>query len=154
MQIPKGKQLAYRKRSRKARIGVDRESDLQKFVEDYLDYKGLKYIRIPDSFFRFVNYRLPIAHKIWFNGMFGGFPDVLVLLPAGEYPLALCLELKSAKGRLHGKQIANAKRYNWKVARTPEEAMCAIDAAERAAEALQGAAEGVSRKPPRGGENT
>lgn len=117
-------------------VGVSKESDLQKFADDYLAVQCLKYIRIPDGIFRWVQVNCAIGFKMWFNKTFAGMPDNTVFFPVGEYSIALHMELKSAKGQLHGKQKTEAQTLPWKVCRTPEEVMAAIQAAQKEADRL------------------
>lgn len=119
--IPKSKQLAYRNKRRDRPAWAGSESSLQKFTNDYLEWHGLDFIRIPDQFFRWLNAVAPEWAKIAFNRAFRGIADNVVFYPIGDYSLCLHLELKSAKGTLHGKQKPNARRQNWHIGRSPEE---------------------------------
>ncbi len=102
-----------------------KENSLQKFANDYLKIKGIQFLHIDDGFFKWLNY-CPSHIKIRFYKMFGGVPDCLCLIPAGNgIALSLLLELKTLKGQLHGVQKKN--KDNWKVCKTPEEAKKTID---------------------------
>jgi hypothetical protein len=99
------------------------ESTLQSFTDDYLSALKIKYTRIPEGFWSFLH---AVAHGTAFlaafRKSFGGQPDNQCFIPvSNKYSLTLSLELKSASGRLHGRQKAEAKRLPWQIARTPEE---------------------------------
>jgi len=109
------------------------EASLQAFADDYYDAMGIKNIRIPATVFNWINYKAPIWFKIFFNKMFGGYPDNLLLFPYGKYQLAVAIELKTQTadgqevGKLHGKQKPNSKNENWIICRSPEQVIKAVD---------------------------
>lgn len=78
------------------------ERVLQKQVEAYLELKGIRYIRVPDSLWAFVNTTAPMWLRIFTGKFLAGIPDIVAL--KGEK--ALHLELKSAKGKMSPKQVA------------------------------------------------
>ena len=121
------------------------EAALQEAVNDYLAGRSLRSIRIPDGVFRWVQFNAPARFRMWFNHVFGGLPDNLVLvpIPGTPYCLALCLELKTEKGRLHGRQKSEARKNNWTVARSLDEAVSAVEQAERTAQTLMQRASAV-----------
>jgi hypothetical protein len=112
------------------------EESLQIFADEYYTIKRIRFIRIPDFFFRWMNVKAPIGVRKFFCGMFGGYPDNLLLLPIGKYMLAVPIELKTqdakgrAVGKLHGKQKHNAEEQNWIIARNQEQIMEATEKAE------------------------
>jgi hypothetical protein len=142
MQITKKDQLKYRNK-RKGKPGLNiSESLLQKQCDDYLALKGLYYIRIVDGVWNGLNYVMKeLAIKRWYNllsvvknvlqalkNRFAGATDNTVLIGLNEkYSLALSLELKSKKGKKHGKQKTVAKKIPVQESRTPEETMGIIN---------------------------
>lgn len=118
------------------------ESALQTFADQYLELRRLKYIRIPDEFFRWIKMHAPARVQKWFFHVFGGFPDDLILISMGKYMLAVPMELKTqdekgrAVGRLHGRQKRNARDENWIVARSTNQIQDAIAAAEEEAKKI------------------
>jgi hypothetical protein len=132
--ITKESQLAYRKKSPRARAIVP-EASIQSAVDDYLAVINLRSVRIPDAIWRWIAAKAPTGVRMWFGRVFGGLPDNIVLIPLNErYALALLLELKTTAGQLHGKQKTESKRLPWRVARSVEEAVEIINQAERDAE--------------------
>ena len=77
---------AYGRQRRKYSTGHDGpEQELQELCEDYLRWRGIKFLRIPESVYK----RREIA------GLFCGWPDLTVLFPSGRY---VCIELKRKGG--------------------------------------------------------
>ena len=114
------------------------EEALQVFVDDYLTNFRIVYFRIQDGFFRWIKMNAPMGIQKWFFGMFGGWPDNTLFLPIDDkYSLAVSLELKTATGKLHGKQKTNSKKIPWQIARTPEEAMVIIERAKKDVEKIK-----------------
>jgi hypothetical protein len=110
------------------------EAALQTFMDDLLEYKHIRSIRIPDGIFRWVQVNASQGFRAWFNKVFAGFPDNLLLIPTGQgYMKAFPIELKTATGKLHGKQKTRAKEQGWKVCRSTTEIVVAVDEAERVA---------------------
>jgi hypothetical protein len=105
------------------------ESALQCFLDEYLELKKIRSIRIPDNVFRWVQVSAPLWFRIYFNKTFGGLPDKLLLFPDGKYMRAVPIELKTIDGKLHGKQKARARAENWIICRTVNEIVAAVDAA-------------------------
>jgi hypothetical protein len=128
MMYPKKKWIETQSRSKKSEMP---EEAIQAAVDEYLEMRGVDYIRIPDSFFRWGKMNLPVGIWKWFANMFGGRPDDTILVPMGRgIHLALCLELKTqdkqgrAVGGFHGKQKRNSE--DWLVKRSPDAAILAI----------------------------
>jgi len=127
MQIPKSNQLAYRNKHRKPFVYM-KEDVLQLQANDYLELKRIRYIRIPDTIWRWIAYKATEAVKIWFRKIFGGIPDNICILPINKnYNLCLALELKTAAGQLHGKQKHWSKDLSVQISRSPEDTMRIID---------------------------
>lgn len=91
----------------KPRPAFSRERDLQKLCEAYLDSRGLRYIRVPDSLWAFVmtSKAAPVWLKAFASKFLAGMPDLVIL--AGDR--ALHVELKAAKGKESEKQKRWAK---------------------------------------------
>ena len=133
MNLSKKKQLAYRGnkipslKNTNLTLKVP-ESALQKQAEDYLDAFQIDYIRVPDNFFKWVKMKAPNYIQIAFFKIFGGIPDLQITAPINDkYNLCLMVELKSKVGRLHGKQIRNAKRQKWQISRSVDDTIRIID---------------------------
>ena len=75
------------------------ESALQKQVEEYLDWNGYNYIRIPDELYRYVYAMqfVPIWIKKIISKYVAGVPDITILKKEGVY---VCIELKTESGKL------------------------------------------------------
>lgn len=112
------------------------EAELQEYLDALLEDRGIKQIRIPDGIFRWVKMNTPSKFQYWFFGLFGGWPDSLVMLPMGKYLLAVPVELKTQDkkgrmvGKLHGKQKGNARSGGWTIARSKGAIKMVIDSAE------------------------
>ena len=128
------------------------EDKLQMFADSFLKLKKLRYIRIPDSFFKWIvggHIRnrvyipnVPQKIKVWFLGMFGGYPDNTVIEPIGNgIALALLMELKTQdkKGRkvgsLHGKQKHH--KDEWVICRSPEQIQEAVKQFEKTVDKIK-----------------
>ena len=119
-----------------AKKSVVAEKFLQSFADDYLKIHRIRFFRIEDNFFKWVNGSpsVPRWVKAFVNGMFGGYPDNTCFIRINDrYSLTLNLELKTedskgrAVGSLHGKQKANAKSQGWIVARNNNSIQEAVD---------------------------
>jgi len=120
MQITKKTQLAYRIKRKKSMLNIP-ELALQKQCNDTLDAYRIRYIYIPDNIHRWITMNAPEEIKIFFRKVFGGIPDNVCFIPIGDkYNLCLCLELKSAKGHLHGKQKHWEKELAVQISRDPD----------------------------------
>jgi hypothetical protein len=119
------------------------EDDLQVFADEFYELKRIKNIRIPNAVFRWLKMNASAHIQKWFFGLFGGWPDTLLLLPCGKYMLAVPIELKTQdkKGRpigmLHGKQKHNSEYENWIIARSPEQIQAAVAQAEADCEKIK-----------------
>lgn len=122
MDLSKKSQLAYRKKRKKTVVKV-KESELQKQANDLLDYLRIPYYRIPDFVWNWVKHNAPVEIvKALADSFAGKLPDNFVFTNlTDKYLIALPMELKTATGKLHGKQKTYAKRDNWQISRSPEE---------------------------------
>ena len=92
------------------------ESDLQGFVDEYLDMCQIEYIRVPNT----------TSSRVIRKALCG-IPDNTAMIPiSDDYSLCLHLELKT-KSQLHGKQLNMARNLPLKIAQTPEAAQGIID---------------------------
>ena len=106
------------------------EAALQRFLDDLLKVKKLRNFRIPDNFwsFLFATTKFNMGLRRQFAGIFGGWPDNMVFLPlTDKYLIALPIELKTQKGRLHGKQVTMGFDMNYTVARDSEAILAAVE---------------------------
>lgn len=89
------------KKARVSKEGFDKEADLQKICERYLNLEGLFYIRLPDSLWRsFMASNAPIYCKKEASDCLSGLPD-LIVLHKGKF---IAFELKSKNGKMSKKQ--------------------------------------------------
>jgi len=132
MEIRKSDQLAYKKKRKKPVLKIT-EKAIQKQANDLLDAHRIRYLRIEDWVWTWLNgchvelngcggtvlkKNVPIEILTELTRRFGGMPDNVCLIPAGKYCLALMMELKSAKGKIHGRQ------KHWpavQISRSPDE---------------------------------
>ena len=122
MQIPKSKQLAYRKKRKNPKVDIN-EDALQKQANDLLDWMHIGYYRIPDFVWLWLKNNAPIEVLRALSDCFAGkLPDNFCFEKlTDKYLIALPLELKTKTGRLHGKQKKYARDYNWQISRSPDE---------------------------------
>lgn len=134
MNLSKQSQVGKYGKKKKYKKPKTPESELQAFADEYLKIKGIDYIRIPDSIFTVLAVKAPFFMK----GL-GGHADNICFIPiADDYCISLHLELKTKTGKLHGKQKANAKKLNWKIARSTKEIQDIIDKFEQDVEKIKG----------------
>ena len=126
------------KKEKPKAYGMDKEEHLQSFTDQYLDIQRIKYYRIPDKFFKWLNATAPQWAKSAFNSVFAGMPDNMCIIPiSDDYCLCLNLELKSKRGKLHGRQRPNAMRFAWQVARTHEEVQAIVEEYQKTAATIR-----------------
>lgn len=120
------------------------ESELQQYADELLAWKHYRFIRFPDGILRYIKLNTPDWFSAAFFKCFGGRPDNTVFIPLIDgYFLSFNLELKTqdkkgrAVGRLHGKQIGNAKDEGWFIARSPEAISAVIEKAEQFVERIK-----------------
>lgn len=132
-----------RKKRRKA-VAECKESDLQIAADDYLQYKQIRFFRIPDNFWKWfhVNATQPILK--WFRWAFGGMADNTCFIPISDkYSLCLHLELKTQDkkgnqvGKLHGRQKVEARELPWQIATNTNKIVEIINKFEKDAESLR-----------------
>ena len=116
------------------------ESALQKYADEILELKKYRSLRFPDGFLGWIKLKAPLHIKKIFFSIWGGRPDNTFMIPLGSgYYLAVPMELKTqdkkgrAVGRLHGKQINNARNEEWFIARSVDQINDVIKRAEETA---------------------
>lgn len=89
-----------KRRPRRPKLGKSPESALQQLAEEYLQVKGIRYIRIPDGIYEHMTTcpRVRMDQRGALSQYMAGQPDLIILLDDGRY---ICLELKRKGGRLH-----------------------------------------------------
>ena len=102
-------------------------------MDDYLSVMRIDNWRITDRMWSGLNWigrSSPAAAGVvmaWKKTFGGKMPDNLLYRKYDDrFCLMMPIELKSATGRLHGKQVDAAKNDNWTICRTPEEAVAAV----------------------------
>jgi hypothetical protein len=106
MEYSKNQQLShyYKNRPKKVSVQVP-ENALQQQINDLLDAYQIKYIRIPDGIWKWLQFNAPHGVLKYFQRIFGGIPDNVCIVPISDkYNLSLCAEIKTTTGKLHGKQ--------------------------------------------------
>jgi len=104
------------------------EDAMQDQANDLLAAYGIEYIRIPDGIWRWLQLNAPAHVQAFFKSTFRGMADNVCMIPISDkYSLCLCLELKSAKGKLHGKQKEKNAALAWQVSRSVDETIAIID---------------------------
>ena len=100
------------------------ESTIQKQVERYLDYNGLKYIRLPDSLFRSIYSKqsIPLHVKAEIAKSIAGLPDLMIPKTVNNQTILLSIELKTSVGKMSQKQKLWQKSLGTKIARSFDEA--------------------------------
>ena len=107
-----------KRRKRKAPVLQITEGQLQEQLNDVLNAYQIKYLRIPDSVWKWLKYNAPVEVVTAMSRAFGGMPDNLCLVPIGEkYSLAIGIELKVKGRKKHGKQ----KHWQSVLCTTPDE---------------------------------
>lgn len=125
--LSKKKQLAYKQKRKNPKVTIS-ESALQKQCDDTLDGYRIIYLRIPNWVWKWLKQNAPVSLMNYMSTRFAGMPDSIAIKPLkGKYNLALCLELKTEKGRLHGKQKRWAKELNVQISRSPEDTIKEIE---------------------------
>ena len=109
---------------------IEDEASLQRQAEAYLRIKGLFFIRIPDGIYKVVfgQSKLSARVKEFLASFVKGIPDLTILIRDGEkHNRALCLELKTKKGKLTHHQRHVAERINVVVCRSLEQVEKEVD---------------------------
>jgi len=108
-----------------------KESDLQKFAEDYCRAAGINCLHIPDSFWKWIYKNCNTGVRCWLYKIFGGLPDLIIQIPINDkFCLSANIELKRPGNYLRKKQKEAAARLPWIVAKTPEDVMSIITEAK------------------------
>lgn len=103
------------------------ESQLQKQCNDLLDVHHIKYLRIPDWIWAWLKLNAPVQVVKELAERFGGMPDNMCIRRINDkYNLLMALELKTTKGRLHGKQKTWNKEITVQISRTPDDTIAKI----------------------------
>ena len=106
-----------KQRQRKAPVLQITESQLQEQLNDVLNAYQIKYLRMPDSVWQWINKNAPVEVKTALSWAFGGMPDNVCLIPIdGKYSLSIGIELKVKGRKKHGKQ----KHWQSTVSETPD----------------------------------
>jgi len=99
------------------------EAALQKQMDDMLAALGIWSIHIPDKVWNWIAWKATTGIKVWFRGALGGIPDSLCFVPVSDkYMLCAPVELKTRKGKRHGKQKHwESRGISVQISRSPEE---------------------------------
>lgn len=129
--ISKSEQLNYKNKKPK-KEGSKTESPVQDFIDEYLKILSLDNFRVPDSFWRYIHNpynKIKIHIKAMCSKAFSGWCDNMVFEVLNDkYLIAMPLEAKSKTGKLNGNKQRNmAKRLNYQIPRSPEQAKEMID---------------------------
>jgi len=126
------------------------EDAIQGQCNDTLNWHQIKYIRIPDWLWKALNKLLKsFAGNGWRYGLmmkimdelskvFGGMPDNVCFIKISDtLNLALLLELKSKKGKLHGKQNTWYRDQAVQISRDPDTTITIVQSFIEDAEKLK-----------------
>jgi hypothetical protein len=115
----------YSKRKKKEyNSALVSESALQDQLNDLLDVYNIKYIRIPNGVWKWLQFNAPQGILKFFQKTFGGIPDNVCIVPISkDYNLCLNIELKTESGKLHGKQKEWSKETAVKISRSTNESI-------------------------------
>ncbi len=140
LKFTKEKQLKYR--SKDKHEGSKTEQPVQEFIDYYLELKGMFYLRFPDGFWQYIHNpinKIKIYFKKLCSRSFSGYPDNMVFENlTDKYLIALPIEAKSKTGRFNGSnQKRYAKKLNYQIPRSPEQAMKLINDYEKDVENIK-----------------
>ena len=96
------------------------EKVLQSKCEKYLDLKGIRYIRLPDSLYGMIfnpYNKVPPQVRREISDCIKGVPDLIILDKQGNYNKCLLIELKTETGKLSQGQKSFSKGLNVEVVR-------------------------------------
>ena len=138
MMLPKRKWVEAEKKKYTSYKGP--ESDLQKQLNDMFDALNIWNLRFPDGFFRYIKMKAPMGIQRFFFGIFGGIPDSLPMIKVSDkYMLCCPVELKNAKGQLHGKQKHwEHKGIAVQISKSPEQNIDIVERFQADAKIVQG----------------
>jgi len=126
LKFSKKKQLAYQNKPRQPGLDIT-EDELQGQCNDTFDGYRIRYLRIPDWVWKWLKQNAPKHLLKEMSKRFGGMPDAIALKKGEKYNDALMLELKTKKGKLHGKQKDWDKEFNVEISRTPDDTIKIIE---------------------------
>jgi len=136
--LSKKKQLAYKSKRKDTPPGAKKEDAVQCAVNEILEMKQIDYIRIPDHLWFWIKTKCPTWLLMLCSKHLAGWCDNIPIIPVTpKYGLVCLLECKSAKGKTHGKQKRMAKRLNYQIIRSPEDAVKVIMQFEKDAEKIK-----------------
>ena len=105
------------------------EEQIQKQCDDLLAAHHIRYLRIPDWIWTWLKLNAPSQIVKALSDRFGGMPDnMLIKRIDDKYNLLMAQELKTATGRLHGKQKTWAKEIAVQISRSPDETIANVNA--------------------------
>ena len=120
--IPKSKQLAYKKKRKDIPKGCETEAPVQSFCDEYLEMKGIKFLRIPDRLWFWIRTKCPVWLAKECSKFMAGWCDNMAFIPlTDKYLLACPIENKSRTGKSRGKQKKYSKILNYQYATSPED---------------------------------
>lgn len=125
-ELPFSKERLLRKNTisvREFKSIVSDESSLQRQCEEYLDLHRITYIRVPDAIYKAIFGTTDIKPHIkrLISSFIKGLPDLTILIKGVKYNQALCVELKTSKGKLSQGQKSFAKNVNVHIVRSFED---------------------------------
>jgi len=127
LKFSKKKQTAYKEKRKNPKVHIA-EDELQKQCNDVLEAYRIRYIRLPDWVWLWLKKSAPMSIMNYMSKVFTGMPDNIAILPLNDkYNLALCLELKTETGKLHGKQKHWSKELKVQISRNPDETIAIIE---------------------------
>jgi hypothetical protein len=105
------------------------EEQIQKQCDDLLAIHRIRYLRIPDWIWSWLKLNAPVQVVKELSDRFGGMPDNMCIRKLDDkYNFLLALELKTATGRLHGKQKTWEKEITVQISRSPDETIAKVNA--------------------------
>lgn len=121
---PPGKKAKAKKRRGESEAG------LQQKCEDYLNLKGIRYIRLPDSLYSAVfnphhNVHPKVRREV--SKCIKGVPDLVIMVPYGIHNMCLLCELKTEAGKLSQDQKSWHKGLNVEIIRNFDEFKNVVD---------------------------
>lgn len=141
LKFSKEKQLG-KKMKKINKTGAKTETPVQNFIDNYLKCKGLFYLRFPDGFWQYIHNpinKIKVYFKKLCSDSFAGYPDNMVFENlTDKYLIALPIEAKSKTGKLNGnKQKRYAKKLNYQIPRSEDEARILVDNFEKDIEKIK-----------------
>ncbi|MDD5050982.1 MAG: hypothetical protein PHV93_04590 [Candidatus Pacebacteria bacterium] len=104
------------------------EEQIQTQCDDLLAAYHIRYLRIPDWIWTWLKLNAPPQIVKELSDRFGGMPDNMLIKKIDDrYNLLMALELKTATGRLRGKQKTWEKEIAVQVSRSPDETIANVN---------------------------